>query len=163
PFCGPLQSKRCEGGGGGLDAGPCPMMPEQANRARYRDHRRTDAAPPDSIYPEPPSALGAAPEPWTPKRAERHYHVRGWGAPYFSVNEAGHVQATPDPESEHSSDLYELVEDLKERGLDLPLLIRFPDIIGHRIQRLNEAFQKAIEEYNYEGRYQGVFPVKVNQ
>src|SRR5690606_24451314 len=77
--------------------------------------------------------------------------------------DAGHVQVTPDPESEHSIDLFELVEDLRERGLDLPLLIRFPDIIGHRIQRLNEAFAKAIEEYQYEGRYRGVFPVKVNQ
>jgi arginine decarboxylase len=142
------------------------MMPEQANRSRSRTRRHSDAVPSEPLSSEPPgdgSALGAAPEPWSPEKAARHYHIRGWGSHYFSVNDAGHVQVTPDPESEHSIDLYELVEDLKERGLDLPLLIRFPDIIGHRIQRLNGAFAKAIDEYKYEGRYQGVFPVKVNQ
>ena len=57
----------------------------------------------------------------------------------------------------------ELVEELRMRGLDLPLLIRFPNILQHRIQLINECFQQAIEEYGYEGRYRGVFPIKVNQ
>jgi arginine decarboxylase-like protein len=81
------------------------MMPEQANRSRSRRH--SEAVPSEPTYSEPPGALeqptafGAAPEPWTPQHAARHYHVRGWGAPYFSVNDAGHVQVTPDPQSEH--------------------------------------------------------------
>jgi arginine decarboxylase len=60
-------------------------------------------------------------------------------------------------------DLHDLALDLKARGLDMPLLVRFSDIVRNRIVRLNRAFAQAIAEYNYEGRYQGVFPVKVNQ
>jgi arginine decarboxylase len=100
---------------------------------------------------------------WTTERSTQRYQIQGWGAPYFHVNARGHVEVTPDPERGKTINLFELTQDLKARGLELPLLIRFPDIVGDRIRRINEAFQKAIAEYEYPGTYRGVFPVKVNQ
>ena len=102
-------------------------------------------------------------DPWTTDRAAALYQIDGWGKPYFNINGKGHVVVTPDPESEVEIDLHDLVVDLEARGVDMPLLVRFPDIVGHRIARLNRAFATAISEYDYKGRYQGVFPVKVNQ
>jgi arginine decarboxylase len=100
---------------------------------------------------------------WTPSRSAQLYQVQGWGAPYFSVSDRGHVLVTPDPDRDRTVNLYELAQDLKTRGLELPLLIRFSDIVAHRIRRINQCFQRAIAEYEYAGSYRGVFPVKVNQ
>jgi arginine decarboxylase len=100
---------------------------------------------------------------WTPARSAQLYQVQGWGAPYFSVTDRGHVDVTPDPERPRTVNLYELTQDLRTRGLELPLLIRFSDIVAHRIRRINECFQRAMSEYEYAGSYRGVFPVKVNQ
>ncbi len=101
--------------------------------------------------------------PWTPARSAELYQVRGWGNPYFHVGDNGHVIVTPNPETDGSIDLYALTQDLGERGLELPILIRFSDILGDRIRRINECFQRAIAEYGYKGHYRGVYPVKVNQ
>jgi arginine decarboxylase len=101
--------------------------------------------------------------PWTPERSASLYQIQGWGTPYFSVSPRGHVIVTPNGETERQINLYELTQDLKARGFDLPLLLRFSDIVGDRIKRLNEAFGKAIAEHEYSGSYRGVFPVKVNQ
>lgn len=107
---------------------------------------------------------GAPPDdPWTVKKSEALYQVKGWGRPYFHVNDEGHVVATPDPEREQEIDLHRLATGLHARGVSMPLLVRFPDIVRHRIATLNHAFSQAIDEYGYSGRYQGVFPVKVNQ
>jgi arginine decarboxylase len=100
---------------------------------------------------------------WTIKDSEARYQIRGWGEPYFRVNAAGHVEVHPDPEQDRAIDLYELVQELDLRGLDLPLLIRFPNILKDRIRLINRCFEKAISEYDYTGRYRGVFPIKVNQ
>jgi arginine decarboxylase len=101
---------------------------------------------------------------WSVARSAELYQVRGWGEPYFSINERGTVEVTPDPEKPNRKiDLHELVQDLEARGLDLPLLIRFSDVLKDRIRRLNECFLKSIREYEYPGTYRGVFPVKVNQ
>jgi arginine decarboxylase len=100
---------------------------------------------------------------WSAQQSGELYQIRGWGSPYFSVNTRGHVEVRPDPRRETSISLYELTQDLTARGSALPLLIRFSDVLADRIRRLNEAFAQAITEYEYEGRYQGVFPVKVNQ
>jgi arginine decarboxylase len=89
--------------------------------------------------------------------------VRGWGEPYFTVNAKGNVEVRPDPARQAGIDLYALAQDLKARGLALPLLIRFSDILNDRIRRLNECFAKAIAEHNYGGVFRGVYPVKVNQ
>ncbi len=100
---------------------------------------------------------------WSPKKSAAVYQIEGWGRPYFHVGENGHVLVTPNPALDSQIDLYDLCDELKERGLDMPLLIRFSDIVRDRIARLNQAFARAIAEYDYAGRYQGVFPVKVNQ
>jgi arginine decarboxylase len=101
---------------------------------------------------------------WSTAKSAELYQIRGWGEPYFSISERGTVEVSPDPEKpERKIDLHELVGDLEARGLDLPLLIRFSDILKDRIRRLNECFGKAISEYGYPGAYRGVFPVKVNQ
>lgn len=102
-------------------------------------------------------------EPWSIEKSRDLYQVHGWGAPYFSINAKGHVEVRPNPEIDQAIDLHDLSAQLSERGLDLPLLIRFPDILHHRINLLNESFQRAIETYDYQGNYRGVFPIKVNQ
>jgi arginine decarboxylase len=100
---------------------------------------------------------------WTIEDSEHLYRIQGWGEPYFSINAAGHVTVAPQGDRGGSLDLYELVTSLQQRKLALPLLIRFSDILEHRIERLNACFAKAIARYNYGGVYKGVFPVKCNQ
>jgi arginine decarboxylase len=101
---------------------------------------------------------------WTVQRSAELYQVKGWGLPYFQVNAAGHVEVVPDPDrATDTIDLFELVNDLDARGLELPLLLRFSDILKDRVKRINECFSRAIDEYQYKGVYRGVFPVKVNQ
>ena len=72
----------------------------------------------------PPSANGDSQAPWTPERSAQRYQITGWGAPYFCVNARGQVEVTPDPDRVRCINLYELSQDLKARGLELPLLIR---------------------------------------
>lgn len=100
---------------------------------------------------------------WTIEDSEELYRIRGWGEPYFSINAVGRVTVSPKGDRGGSLDLYELVEALRQRNLELPLLIRFSDILADRIERLNACFAKAIARYNYPGTYRGVFPVKCNQ
>jgi arginine decarboxylase len=101
---------------------------------------------------------------WTIEDSENLYGIHGWGEPYFSINAAGHVTVSPQGASRGISlDLYELVESLKKRNIGLPLLIRFSDILGDRMERLHAAMHRAIARYNYSGIYQGVFPIKCNQ
>ncbi|MEN9213911.1 MAG: biosynthetic arginine decarboxylase [Gloeomargarita sp. DG_1_6_bins_138] len=104
-----------------------------------------------------------ADEPWHIEDSEELYRIKGWGEPYFSINAAGHVTVSPMGERGGSLDLFELVQSLQKRNIQLPLLIRFPDILQNRIERLNACFAKAIARYNYNGVYRGVFPVKCNQ
>jgi arginine decarboxylase len=89
--------------------------------------------------------------------------VDRWGARYFDINEAGHVIATPLQEAGAAVDLLDVIEEAKARGLKFPLLIRFQDILRHRVGALNQAFRNSIAEFNYQGKYRGVFPIKVNQ
>ncbi|MGB8221438.1 MAG: biosynthetic arginine decarboxylase [Polyangiales bacterium] len=105
----------------------------------------------------------AQPREWSIKKSAKLYQIRGWGEPYFRINERGHIEVRPDPTEDSAIDLYDLTKQLAERGLDLPLLIRFPNILQDRIRLLNESFENAIQEYGYEGQYRGVFPIKVNQ
>jgi len=120
-----------------------------------------DSHPSHRTKPVPPAAT--SPKPWTIEDSEELYRILGWGEPYFSINEAGHVTVSPKGDRGGSLDLFDLVNALKQRNLGLPLLIRFSDILEDRIERLNAAFAKAIARYNYDGVYRGVFPVKCNQ
>ena len=100
---------------------------------------------------------------WTSADSAALYGLERWGDPYFSVNSCGHVIVQPRGDRGGSLDLVELVEGLQNRNLHLPLLIRFDDILEDRLERLHGAFERAIAQYGYGGRYQGVFPVKCNQ
>jgi arginine decarboxylase len=100
---------------------------------------------------------------WTVKDSLELYNVNGWGRGFFSINEAGHIEVTPAGAGSAKIDLKELVDDLRSRGLNLPLLIRFSDILRTRVQQLCGAFQQAIAENDYRGSYRGVYPIKVNQ
>jgi arginine decarboxylase len=100
---------------------------------------------------------------WTVKDSLELYNVNGWGRPFFGINDAGHVEVTPAGNGSPRIDLRELVEDLRNRGLNLPLLIRFSDVLRTRVEQLAGAFQQAIAENDYKGAYRGVYPIKVNQ
>jgi arginine decarboxylase len=100
---------------------------------------------------------------WTVKDSLELYNVHGWGRDFFSINDAGHVEVTPAGPGSPKIDLKELVDDLRSRGLNLPVLIRFSDILKARVQQLCGSFQQAIAENDYKGSYRGVYPIKVNQ
>ncbi len=102
-------------------------------------------------------------KPWDIQTARNLYSIDRWGAKYYDINEAGHVIAMPLQEGGATVDLTDVAEEAKGRGLKFPLLIRFQDILRHRVQSINEAFRGSITEFNYQGRYRGVFPIKVNQ
>jgi arginine decarboxylase len=100
---------------------------------------------------------------WSLAEAVETYAIRSWGKEYFGVNEKGNIIVHPDGPNGPSMDLKELVDEVRRRGIGLPLLIRFNDILRNRVVHLNEAFKRAITEHNYKGSYRGVYPIKVNQ
>src|SRR5258708_767159 len=102
-------------------------------------------------------------ERWDVQCARNLYSIHRWGAKYFDINDAGGVVARPLRDSGASVDLSHVIEEAKARGLKFPLLIRFQDILRHRVESINVAFRNSITEFNYQGRYRGVFPIKVNQ
>src|SRR5690348_11959883 len=104
-----------------------------------------------------------ASEPWDVQRAREMYNVHRWGAKYFDINEGGRVIAKPLRDAGATVDLTDVIEEAKARGLKFPVLIRFQDILRHRVESVNLAFRNAISEFNYQGKYRGVFPIKVNQ
>jgi len=104
-----------------------------------------------------------AARPWDIESARALYNIHRWGAKYFDINDAGHVVATPLQEAGATVDLTDVIEEAKGRGLKFPLLIRFQDILRHRVEAINTAFRNSISEFNYQGKYRGVFPIKVNQ
>ena len=100
---------------------------------------------------------------WTTEDAEALYHVDAWADGYFFVNEQGHVAACTGPKDRAGAiDLHQVIQDLAPQA-GSPVLIRFQDILWSRVEQLNEAFRRAIDEFGYEGRYNGVYPIKVNQ
>ncbi|MBL8803388.1 MAG: biosynthetic arginine decarboxylase [Planctomycetes bacterium] len=103
---------------------------------------------------------------WTHVDSESLYNVSNWGRGYFGINAAGNVQSTPegpDRPDKPGIDLYELIGQIKRRGIATPVLLRFDGILRGRVRELNAAFNAARAEFNYQGPYRGVFPIKVNQ
>ncbi|HXQ20937.1 MAG TPA: biosynthetic arginine decarboxylase [Candidatus Acidoferrales bacterium] len=100
---------------------------------------------------------------WTVRDSAELYNVANWGAGFFTVNEKGHVEVRPRGDQGSGIDLLDLVQDLHQRGLRTPLLVRLSDILASRVQGLCAAFGKAISEYGYKGGFRGVYPIKVNQ
>src|SRR5665811_819501 len=101
--------------------------------------------------------------PWNIDSARNLYNIHRWGAKYFDINEAGCVVAAPQQEAGAAVSITDVIEEAKARGLRFPLLIRFQDILRHRVESINLAFRNSIAEFNYQGKYRGVFPIKVNQ
>ena len=100
---------------------------------------------------------------WKLSDAFETYRVNEWGKGYFGINSLGNVTVMPTKEPEASIDLKELIDQLQARGIQLPILVRFTDILRHRVSEIHAAFQKSIEEFDYKGKYCCVYPIKVNQ
>jgi arginine decarboxylase len=115
---------------------------------------RTAAAAPEKATAEPERR-------WTTDDSKALYNVEGWGAGFFDINEHGNVVVRPDKERE--LDLFEIAMDLEEQGIALPVLLRFSDILKSRIESLAIRFEEARREFEYEGGYTTVYPIKVNQ
>jgi arginine decarboxylase len=102
-------------------------------------------------------------EAWTTADATELYEIARWGKGYFSVGDNGQVKVHPTQDPRRSIDLKQLVDDLQRRGINLPALIRFRDILQHRVKDIHDAFQAAIAQNEYKGNYICVYPIKVNQ
>jgi arginine decarboxylase len=100
---------------------------------------------------------------WSVEDSLDLYQVPAWSKGYFSINAAGHVVVRPDAVPGREIDLHEVVQGLSERDLRTPVVVRFSDILAHRLRHLHDAFAQAIAENDYRNRYAAVFPIKVNQ
>jgi arginine decarboxylase len=102
-------------------------------------------------------------DPWTVTDASELYEIDRWGKGYFSIGSNGQVQVHATKETDRAIDLKQLVDHLQLRGIGLPILIRFRDILRQRLAEIHGAFQQAITQNSYEGKYFCVYPIKVNQ
>ena len=100
---------------------------------------------------------------WTVADSRSVYGIRHWGAGYFAINEAGRVEVRPNGPDSSPIDLYEQVDQLRQSGLSLPLLVRFPDILQDRVRQLTGAFDANIARLEYQSQYTALYPIKVNQ
>ncbi len=100
---------------------------------------------------------------WSVHDASELYEVSRWGNGYFAVNSSGHLEVHPTKDPQRAIDLKQLVDRLQLRGIGLPVLVRFTDILKHRLGEIYGAFQSAIAQSQYQGRYHCVYPIKVNQ
>ena len=102
-------------------------------------------------------------ETWDIPSAIALYNIDRWGTGYFTINGAGNVQVMPTQAYGNAIDLMEVVTEARKQGMAFPLVVRFQDLLRHRVETINRAFQSAIAEANYKNTYKGVFPIKVNQ
>jgi len=100
---------------------------------------------------------------WTIDDSTDLYRLDRWGSGYFSISPQGTLLVHPGTGPEQAIDLKDLVDRLQQRGLELPILIRFNGILRDRLQQLRDCFQRAIDDHQYNGQYRCVFPIKVNQ
>ena len=100
---------------------------------------------------------------WTIQDSLDLYNVEGWGIGYFGIDEQGHLTVHPTQDTNPGLDLFDMAMDLEAQGVTLPVLLRFSDILRHRIEALTGRFRSAIEEFEYGGGYSLVYPIKVNQ
>lgn len=101
---------------------------------------------------------------WSVDKSAELYGVRNWGAGYFDISADGEVIVkSGNSEEGQKLSLVKLASELKNRGLDVPVLVRFSNILSEQISLINRSFQRAMKEYNYQGSYRGVYPIKVNQ
>src|SRR4051812_24090373 len=100
---------------------------------------------------------------WDVESAIATYNVDGWGTGYFTINAAGNAEVRPLQGKGGAIDILDVVNEARDRGLGFPLVIRFQDLLRHRVESVNRAFQTAINEFGYKNNFRGVFPIKVNQ
>jgi arginine decarboxylase len=112
--------------------------------------------------PATPPAEPAVPA-WTPDQSAELYRVESWGDSFFYINEQGHATVRPFGDERLDIDIVRLTEELERRRIGFPVLVRFQDVLQARVRMLNEAFITAIDEAGYGNRYNGVYPIKVNQ
>ncbi|MDF3129810.1 biosynthetic arginine decarboxylase [Kiritimatiellaeota bacterium B1221] len=106
----------------------------------------------------------ASPSPWTAADSAELYDLPRWGAPYYRVSDCGEVEVNLGDERQASwHKMGEMMGELEERGIEAPVMLRFGNILEHRLRLLNESFRKAIQSAGYQGEFKGVFPIKVNQ
>lgn len=105
------------------------------------------------------------PEPsgWTVADSEECYRTSRWGQGYFQIGDEGYLQALPKGSGGPAVDLHDIIAGLSERGIKTPVLLRFSDIVNHRLTAIRDAFANAIQENNYKGKYLAAYPIKVNQ
>ncbi len=99
---------------------------------------------------------------WRIEDSSEIYNIKGWGRQYFSINERGHIQVTP-REGYASVDLKEIMDELQVRDITAPVLLRFPDILDNRVEKISLCFRRAAEQYKYKGQNFIIYPIKVNQ
>lgn len=99
---------------------------------------------------------------WRIDDSSELYNINGWGRKYFSINEKGHVVVTP-REGYASVDLREVMDELQIKDVTSPVLLRFPDILDNRIEKISNCFKTASEQYNYQAKNYCIYPIKVNQ
>ena len=99
---------------------------------------------------------------WRIEDSEELYNIAGWGRNYFSINEKGHVTVTP-REGYASVDIKDVLDELQVRDISSPVLLRFPDILDNRIEKISNCFRQAAETYDYEAQNFMIYPIKVNQ
>jgi len=100
---------------------------------------------------------------WSVQDSADIYNIRNWGKGYFGINNDGNVSVFPSKREDQQIDLKKLIDELILRGIGLPVLVRFTDILKHRVGEIHDAFKNAIAENNYAGTYSCVYPIKVNQ
>jgi arginine decarboxylase len=100
---------------------------------------------------------------WTLQDSVDYYLIDKWGEPYFALNGQGNLVYQPRGAGAGEIALKALVDDLRRRGIQAPVLVRFNDILASRIAHLNQAFKTSIDSYGYQGSYRSVMPIKVNQ
>ncbi len=100
---------------------------------------------------------------WRIEDSEELYNINGWGNGYFSINEKGNVQVTPRKKDGAYVDLNDLMRELYLRDVSAPVLIRFPEILDNRIEKISNSFKIASSEYDYKGKNYSIYPIKVNQ
>ena len=99
---------------------------------------------------------------WRIEDSAELYNIKGWGRSYFSINDKGHVQVTP-KEGYAAVDVKDVLDELQLRDITPPVLLRFPDILDNRIEKISRCFKQAAEEYNYQAQNFIIYPIKVNQ
>ena len=101
---------------------------------------------------------------WTIEDSENLYRVNRWGAGYFEIGQNGNLNITPDPSNKDIRiDFKTVLEEIKEEGIQFPVVVRFHDILRSQVALLNQTFRKTIKDAEYKGEYMGVYPIKVNQ